>query len=167
MIWSAFVNASGNVMACLGQGRDSRREEQEQPNRERIKTERHSGKRERDTYLYAGELGSVPPLGLSRVYEFTSVPTQELEIVPPLGGAFHTTRDTFWCQFVLLCFLALAQLVTSFFLVIIFPKNFPLFEKPFFRKNGENVLIKHNKIVVFEGCLFVEHFKKSGSLIAN
>ena len=68
--------------------------------------------------------------------ELETVPPQELETVPPVEGPFSRYKnlffedfcDTSWCQLVHFCSLALAQLVTSFFLFIIFPqKMFGLF----------------------------------------
>ena len=91
--------------------------------------------------MCAGELVSVPRSGLFQ--ELVSVPPQELETVPPLGGPFSHYKVGFfedfcgsaWCQLVFLCFLALAQLVTSVVIFSIFPKGFlPLFKKPFLDK---------------------------------
>ena len=71
----------------------------------------------------------IPLFGLSRV---VLVPPQELGTVPPLEGPFSHYKnrvfedfgDNFWCQLVFLCFVFVAQLVSSDLLFSIFQKVF-------------------------------------------
>ena len=105
-------------------------------------------------YIYMRMLESKFWYHLSAFQELETVPPQELETVPPLEGTIFTLQklffedfcDRFWCQLVFFSFLALAQLVTSFFLFIIFSKCFFFLVAIF--------------IECFRHCVSTKHYKK-------
>ena len=80
-------------------------------------------------YIYAGELVLVPRFSLSRARNSTT--SRVRNSTTSWGDHFRTTKIGFFWGFLwqilvpisVFCFLALPQLVTSYFLFIIFPKN--------------------------------------------
>ena len=115
--------------------------------------------------LPPGELVSVPRFGLSRVSFCTT--SRVRNCTSSWGNIFTLQKKwvledccvTFWCQLVFCVFCSSHQLVTSFFLAIIFPYIFASFQKAIFQKmkNAKLCFINTINIVVLNGVFFQHH----------